>query len=67
MKKLMLASLSMVAMFALTTGGATPPASAEPTAPSIGACRWFCGAGSQPFKTAAACQAACSTECEAVC
>jgi hypothetical protein len=65
--KLMFATLSMVAMFALSTGGSTPAASAAPTSPSIGACRWFCGAGSQPFKTEAACDAVCSTECEAVC
>jgi hypothetical protein len=66
MKKMMFGVLSMVAVFALSTGS-TPTASAQPEAPSIGGCRWFCGAGTTPFKTAAACRAACSSECEAVC
>lgn len=66
MKKLMLGMFSMMAVVALSTGSA-PSAQAQPEAPSIGACRWFCGSNTTPFKTASACRAACSSECEAVC
>lgn len=64
MKKLMFGILSMVAVFAMSSG--SPPAAAEPSAPSIGACRWFCGSGPS-FRTEAQCRAACSSECEQIC
>jgi hypothetical protein len=68
MKKFfMLATLSMVTMFALSSGGQVPAASAAPTAPEIGTCRWFCGAGGFPYKTESACSAACSSGCDVIC
>jgi hypothetical protein len=66
MKKLMFAPLALAALFAIATGSHTP-AAAHPTAPQIGACRWFCGPGSTAFKTETACEQVCSTECVAVC
>jgi hypothetical protein len=67
MKKIMFAGLSLVCMFAISSGGQTPAASAAPSAPEIGGCRWFCGNNPVGFRTAAACQASCSSVCEAVC
>jgi hypothetical protein len=66
MMKWMYATLSVVCMLAIATGG-TAPASAAPTDPQIGACRWFCDGNPKGFITAAACDAACATECEAIC
>jgi|GEM_PF-6561170 len=67
MKKIMFAGLSLICMFTIASGGQTPTASAAPEAPQIGACRWFCGGNPTGFRTAAACQAVCSSACEAVC
>lgn len=67
MKKIMFAGLSLVCMFAIASGGETPAASAAPSAPEIGGCRWFCGNNPVGFKTQAACQASCSSFCDAVC
>jgi hypothetical protein len=67
MKKIMFAGLSLVCMFAIASGGETPAASAAPSAPEIGSCRWFCGANPTAFKSAAACSAVCSSACEAIC
>jgi hypothetical protein len=63
MKKLMFATLSLVCMFAISSGGQS--ASAAPTAPEFGACRFYCGATS--FTTSAACNAVCSSDCEKIC
>ena len=66
MKKLILAPLALAAMFAISSGTYTTPAAADPSAPQIGSCRWFCGSG-PGFRTEAECEKTCSTECEAVC
>jgi hypothetical protein len=66
MKKLMFATLSLVCMFAMS-GGQTPTASAAPTAPEIGACRWFCDNDPTAHRTASACNAVCSSACEVIC
>ncbi len=68
MKKLMFSMLSLVCMLAVSAGGQTPSASAAPpSAPEIGACRWFCGGSPTAFRTEAACEAACSSECDKIC
>jgi hypothetical protein len=68
MKKLMFSMLSLACMLAISSGGQTPSASAAPpSAPEIGGCRWFCGNSPTPFRTAAACDAACSSDCEVIC
>ena len=67
MKKLMLATASLVCMFAIASGGQTPSASAAPSAPEIGGCRWFCDNSPTAFRTSAACEAACSSACEVIC
>jgi hypothetical protein len=66
MMKWMYATLSLVCMLAIATGG-TAPASAAPREPQIGGCRWFCDGNPKPFTTRAACTAVCSSECEAIC
>ena len=67
MKTIMFAGLSLVCMFAISSGGQTPTAAAAPSAPEIGGCRWFCDGNPTAFRTAAACQSACSSACEAIC
>ncbi|HEY0481037.1 MAG TPA: hypothetical protein VGD37_26160 [Kofleriaceae bacterium] len=62
----MYATLSVVCMLAIATGESAP-AAAAPTAPQIGACRWVCGGNPTRFTSAAACDAACATECEVLC
>jgi hypothetical protein len=66
MKKMVFATLSLACMFGIAGTGASP-AAATPTAPHIGACRWSCPGVSTRFTTAAACDAVCPTECDAVC
>ncbi len=70
MKKLMFATLSLVCMFAISSGTTgTRVAAAAADEPEIGACRWYCyqGGSSKSFVTEGACQAACSTECDQIC
>jgi hypothetical protein len=68
MKKLIFAPLALAALFAMTNGmTGTPPAAAQPSAPEVGGCRYFCDPSPQPFLTRQACQAVCSTFCEAIC
>ncbi len=65
--KSMFAMLALVCTFVLSTASGSAPAKAAPAAPQIGACRWTCGASPTQFKTAAACAAVCSVECDSVC
>jgi hypothetical protein len=69
MKKLMFATLSLVGMFAISSGTGTRTAAAAPDEPQIGACRWYCydGGTTKTFVTQAACDAACSSECDQIC
>jgi hypothetical protein len=74
MKKLMLATFSLVCVFAIAGGTATAPAAAAPAtaaaaapAPQIGGCRWVCAGLSTRFTSQAACETACGTECEVLC
>lgn len=64
MKKLIIAPLMLAALFAVASG-AQKSASAAPTAPEFGACRWYCDSGVS-FTTKSACEAACGA-CEQVC
>jgi hypothetical protein len=65
MKKLIIAPLMLAALFAVT-GGTQKSASAAPTAPEWGTCRWYCNSGVS-FKDLSACRAVCGNECEQVC
>jgi len=68
MKKFMFAMLSLVCLFAISTGAeARQPAPAVPSAPQIGGCRWFCDGNPKAFIKQADCQAVCSTACEQIC
>jgi hypothetical protein len=64
MKKLMFAALAMVSAFAVASGTQSS-AQAAPTTTEDGACRYWCGM--VQYRTAAACAAVCSTECDPVC
>ena len=64
MKKLMFAALAMVSAFAVSSG-VQSSAQAAPTAPEDGACHYWCGL--VQYRTAAACSAVCTSECDPVC
>lgn len=68
MKKLIIAPLMLVALFAVSSGtSGTPPAAAGSIAPAIGGCRWFCDSNPTPFSTRRDCERVCASSCEAVC
>lgn len=68
MTKLISALFSTMFVLAVATGVTrSSPAVASPADTEIGACRYFCGADPTPFKTNAACEAVCSTSCDAIC
>lgn len=70
MMKSIFAMLFLCTMAVGATVVSSAPVSAAPaavTAPQTGSCQYYCGNSTTPFRTAAACQAACSTFCEAVC
>ena len=68
MKKSILASLALVALFAVSTSASgTQPAAAAPQAPQIGGCRWFCDAKPTAFLTLRECTRVCGQGCEEIC
>jgi len=67
MTKLFSAMFATMFVLALSTGVTRSTAAAAQPDAEIGACRYFCGADPTPFKTRAACDAVCSSECDAIC
>jgi hypothetical protein len=67
MLKSFVAMISLCAVAVVANAVDTTPAHAAPAAPSIGACRWFCGSSPKAFVTAAACQAVCTEACDEIC
>lgn len=82
MSKRLVAVLPLLVVLTLAlAGSASAPTVAAPAASSVsapatmdlngstpdawGTCRWYCG--SKSYSTAAACDAACSFECEPIC
>ena len=68
MKRSLIAALFLVSMSAIAMGSQAASPTRQPpaaSAPQFGSCRWYCGAKS--YTTQAACQAACSFECDEIC
>lgn len=68
MKRSLLAALFLISLGAIATGSQAASQTSQPpaaSAPQFGACRWYCNSTS--YQTRAACQAACSFECEQIC